>query len=192
MAALPNTGLTPIWHMSVDQYHAMIDKGILGPDDAVELLEGVLVQKVSINPPHRISALAVFRALFQVVSAGWYVDKEAPVTFSASEPQPDVAVIRGDTRDYPARHPGPEDVALIVEVAEATLARDRVVKKRIYATAGIPFYWLIDLINRKIEVYSEPQSGNYQRSIVYGPDDSVPVILDGRTVGIIPVCSLLP
>jgi Uma2 family endonuclease len=192
MAALPNTGITPIWHMSVEQYHAMIDNGILGPDDPVELLEGVLVQKMPINPPHRISTLAVFQALIRIVSAGWYVDKEAPVTFAASEPQPDVAVIRGETRDYPGRHPGPEDVALIVEVADATVARDRVVKKRIYAAAGVPFYWLLDLINFNLEVYSEPKSGDYQQCAVYGPDDSVPVTLDGRTVGTIPVRSLLP
>jgi hypothetical protein len=79
-----------------------------------------------------------------------------------------------------------------VEVADAILARDRVAKKRIYAAAGVPFYGLIDLIKLRIEVYSEPTSGDYQQCAVYGPDDSVPVILDERTVGTISVRSLLP
>lgn len=192
MAALPNTGMTPIWHMSVDQYHAMIDNGILGPNDPVELLEGVLVQKMSINPPHRIATRSVRRALEGIVPAGWYVDEQKPITLGNSEPEPDVAVIRGDTRDYFVRHPGAGDVFLIVEASDASLVRDRILKKRIYAAAGIPFYWLLDLVSQKLEVYSDPQSGDYQKCAVYGPDDSVPVTLDGRAVGTIPVRSLLP
>ncbi len=192
MAALPNTGITPIWHMSVDQYHAMIDNGILGPNDPVELLEGVLVQKVSKNPPHAFTTGATQEALERVVPAGWWVRAQDPITLSQSEPEPDVAVVRGDRRDYIARHPGPGDVAIVVEVAEATLERDKVLKKRIYATAGIPVYWLINLVNRRIEVYSEAKSGDYQQCGVYGLDDAVPVTLDGRTVGTILVRSLLP
>jgi Uma2 family endonuclease len=80
----------------------------------------------------------------------------------------------------------------VVEVADATPDRDRILKKRIYAAAGIPFYWLINLVKLRIEVYFEPESGDYQQCAVDGPDDSVPVILDGRTVGSIPVRSLLP
>jgi Uma2 family endonuclease len=192
MAALPNIGMTPIWHMSIEQYHAMIANGILGPDDPVEFLEGILVQKMSINPPHRIATRCIRRALEVVVPAGWYVDEQKPITLANSEPEPDVAVIRGDTRDYPTGHPGAGDVLLIVEAADASLVRDRILKKRIYAAAGIPFYWLLDLVNHKLEVYSEPSSGDYQRRVVYSPDDSVPVFLEGRTVGTIPVRSLLP
>ena len=110
MAALPNTGLTPICHMSVDKYHAMIDGGILGPDDAVELLDGIVVQKMSINPPHRIAMRCVRRALEGIVPTGWYVDEQKPITLANSEPEPDVAVIRGDTNDYFVAHPGGGDV----------------------------------------------------------------------------------
>jgi Uma2 family endonuclease len=192
MAALPNTGMTPIWHMSVDQYHAMIDNGILGPEDPVELLEGILVQKMSKNPPRSFTTDGTVEALRRIAPAGWYVRAQDPITLSKSEPEPDVAFVRGDRRDYSARHPGPGDIAIVVEVAEATLDRDKILKKRIYAAAGIPIYWLINLVKLRIEVYSEPKSGDYQQYTVYGSDDSVPVTLDGGALSAIPVRSLLP
>src|SRR5437667_12822944 len=119
MAAALNTGITPIWPLTVGQYQAMLDKGIVGPDDPVELLEGVTVQKVSKSPPHRIATSATRLALEHVVPPGWYVDEQEPITLAASEPEPDVALIRGDTRDYSARHPGARVVVLVVEVADA-------------------------------------------------------------------------
>ena len=178
--------------MTVEQYHTMIDQGILGPGDPVELLEGVIVQKMSKKPPHRIATHATRQALQRLVSKGWYVDTQEPITLEASEPEPDVSVIRGDTRDYSDRHPGPNDVGLIVEVADASLKRDRIVKKRIYATAGIPFYWVLDLTRRRLVVYSEPQGADYSRRVLYAPDQSVAVILDGRAVGNVAVSDLLP
>src|SRR5438270_12445595 len=111
--------------MTVDQYHAML------PDAPVELLEGVIVQKMPKNPPHRIATRVTHQALERIVPPGWYVDAQAPVTLAGSEPEPDVAVIRGNSRDYRDRHPGPSDVGLLVEVADTTIARDRVLKRRI-------------------------------------------------------------
>jgi Uma2 family endonuclease len=190
MAAL-NTGVHPIWPLSVVQYHAMIDKGILSPDDPVELLEGIIVQKMSKNPPQRIATRAVRQTLEHVVPAGWYVDEQEPITLSSSEPEPDVAVIRGDSRDYTDRHPAAPDVALIVEVSDATLDRDRILKKRIYATAGIPTYWVLDLGNRRLEAYSQPRSGDYQQCTVYRQEDRAPVVLAGFE-GSVLVADLLP
>ena len=88
------------------------------------------------------------------------MDSQEPITLPASGPEPDVAVIRGDSRDYFDRHPGAAEVGLIVEVAEASLDRDRVLKKQIYAAAAIPVYWLLDLNNRRLEAYSDPEGGD--------------------------------
>jgi Uma2 family endonuclease len=101
-------------------------------------------------------------------------------------------VIRGTRRDYLKRHPGPGDLGLVVEVADTTLKRDRIVKKRIYATAGIPFYWVLDLTRHRLVVYSEPQGGDYAQRVLYAPDQSVAVILDGHAVGDVAVSELLP
>jgi Uma2 family endonuclease len=170
----------------------MIDKGILGPDDRVELLEGIVVQKMSKNPPHRIATLRTRRALERVVPAGWYVDEQEPITLADSEPEPDVAVIRGDTLDYDAGNPGPADVGLIVEVADTSLTRDQVLKKRIYGTASIPVYWILDLNRRRLEVYSSPDAAGYLHCSIYQAHESVEVTLDGESVGFVSVGSLLP
>jgi Uma2 family endonuclease len=190
MAAL-TTGVNPIWPLSVVQYHAMIDKGILGPDDPVELLEGIIVQKMAKNPPHRIATRAVRLTLERTIPAGWYVDEQEPITLESSEPEPDVAVIRGDSRDYADRHPAAQDVALVVEVSDTTLDRDRILKKRIYATAGIPVYWVLDVGSRRLEAYSQPRGGDYHQCTIYRADDHVPVVLPGFEGGV-RVADLLP
>src|SRR5262249_41008702 len=132
-----------IWRPSVSQYHQMIRAGILTEDDPVELLGGWLVTKMPKNPAHRTSTRLVRRALERVTPAGWYVDAQEPITLETSEPEPDGVVVRGETRQYLDRHPGPRDVALVVEIADASLDRDRGLKKRLYAEAGIPAYWIL-------------------------------------------------
>lgn len=185
-----------IWRLSVAQYHEMIRSGILTADDPVELLEGWLVYKMPKNPRHRIATRIALKALEAAIPEGWYVDAQEPITLADSEPEPDLAVIRGDTRLYRDRHPGPIDVALIVEVADATLERDRGVKMRVYARAGIPIYWIINLIEGVVEVYEEPLrfgSGDdaaYQVRLVYQLSDLVPVIIEGNEVGRIAVREL--
>src|SRR5262245_39214068 len=119
-----------IWRFSVDQYHAMIRAGILTEDDPVELLEGWLITKMSKSPKHRVVTQLARETLARVLPSGWYVDAQEPVTTADSEPEPDVAVVRGERRQYLDHHPGPQDVALVVEVADSSLQRDRSLKKR--------------------------------------------------------------
>jgi Uma2 family endonuclease len=157
VAAIPND---LIWRLSIEQYHAIIQAGILTDDDSVELLEGWLVFKRPKNPPHRATTRLVRTALENILPAGWYVDSQEPITLSNSEPEPDIVVVRGDTRQYLDRHPGAEDIALIIEVSDTTLQRDRTVKKRIYAGAGISIYWIVNLVEEQVEVYSQPKRGS--------------------------------
>jgi Uma2 family endonuclease len=186
----------PIFRLSVEQYHEMIRAGILVDGDPVELLEGWLVQKMTKNPGHRLATYLTREALTRVVPSSYYVDSQEPVTTSDSEPEPDTAVVRGKPRDYPDRHPGPRDVALLVEVADSSLRRDSTLKKRIYARAEVPVYWIVNLIERRIEVYTNPSGAgehpDYQQRQDYGENDEVPVVLDGKEVGRIRVRDLLP
>jgi len=202
LSQTPSEGRSPgkpddfIWRLSVGQYHEMIRTGILTADDPVELLAGWLVYKMPKNPPHRIATRLAQQALEAVAPAGWYVDAQEPITLNDSEPEPDVMIVRGETRDYRDRHPGPEDVTLIVEVADSTLERDRGVKRLAYARAGIPVYWIINLLEKIVEVYCEPsgmaEDADYTLRRDYGLADSVPVMIDGIETGRVAVLDLLP
>ncbi len=192
MAALVHSELMPPWRISVEGYHILIERGIIGPDDKLELLDGVIVEKMPEKPPHTYATDAAQDALRAVLPAGWILRVQHPITLQTSEPEPDLAVARGVRRDYTNRHPGPGDLALIVEAADSSLNRDHNVKRRIYAGAGIPYYWLLDLNGRRLEIYSNPRNGDYGRADFYGPGDSAPVILDGVEVGFVSVSALLP
>jgi Uma2 family endonuclease len=186
----------PIYRLSVAQYHAMARAGILDEDAPVELLEGWLVRKMTKYRPHTLATLLVRQGLERLIRAGWYVDSQEPVTTVDSEPEPDIVVVRGEPRDYPDRQPGPQDVALVVEVAESSLRQDRGPKKRVYAAGRIPVYWIVNLKARQIEVYTEPyltrKTSVYRQHRDYGESDTIPVVLDGAEVGSLAVHELLP
>ncbi len=186
----------PIWRLSVQQYHEMINAEILTDDDPVELLEGLLVPKMPKKPPHRVTTQLTREALARLLPPGWYVGDQEPVTTEDSEPEPDVAVIRGVQRDYLERHPSGDEVALVVEVADTTLRRDRGLKKRIYARAGIQVYWIINLPESQIEVYTLPtgeaEEPDYQHRQDYGTTDEAPIIVEGREVGRLAAQEVLP
>jgi Uma2 family endonuclease len=174
----------------------MIQAGILTDDDPVELLEGLLVQKMPKNPAHVTAKRLLRKAVERILPDGWMVDTEDPVTTSDSEPEPDVAVVRGTERDFAQRHPGPTDAILIAAVADSSLSRDRGRKKRLYARAKVREYWVVNLVNRQVEVYSDPtgpgKKPDYLQHQVYAAADTIPVVLDGREVGRIAVADILP
>jgi Uma2 family endonuclease len=173
----------------------MIEAGILTEDDPVELLEGWLVEKMPKNMPHRKAIRRLRLILERLAPVGWFVDAQEPITTTDSEPEPDLAVIRGDSEDY-SNHPGPQDLALVVEVSDSTLQRDRITKQRIYARAGVSVYWIVNLIDGQVEVYTDPsgpdEKPSYRQRQDYGPADQVPFLIDGREIGRIAVREVLP
>lgn len=185
-----------VCRLSVEQYHHMLRAGILRDGDPLELLDGWLVPKMMKNPPHRVVTELVRKALEHIVPGGWFVSSQDPVTLSASEPEPDVALIRGQVRDYLQRHPAAQEVALVVEVADVSLERDQTTKKRLYAQAGIPFYWIVNLRDGRVEVYSEPlatpESADYRLRRDFAAADSIPVVIGAKAAGQISVQSILP
>lgn len=182
--------------ITVERYHQMIRSGILTEDDRVELLDGMLVPKMPISPRHRRATERAFAALARAVPGGWYVTMQQPITAVGSEPEPDVAVVRGTTDDYTDRHPGPDDVALVIEVADSSLDRDRTEKRAIYAAAAIPQYWIVNLVDRRVEAGADPSGPgadpDYRTRGEFGPDDAIPLLLEGREVARIAARDLLP
>ena len=182
--------------ISGDEYDHFVRTGVLTKQDKVELLEGYMVLKMPANPPHDCALLAAAKRLERVVPPSWTVRTQVGTKLAESRPEPDVSVARGTDRDYVARHPGPADLGLVVEVSDSSLDRDQLDKTRIYARDRIPVYWVVNLVDRRVEVYTNPNgpgdNPRYHTLDVYGPGKAVPVVLDGVTVGTIPVDELMP
>lgn len=158
----------PLRRFSLDEYHWLIEHGFFGEDDRIELIDGYLVQMSPIRPPHAFCVGQLHEAFLLQLGGRAAVRSQQPVTLpgQTSEPEPDLALAVPPAQRYSARHPGPEDILLIVEVADATLPSDRTTKLRLYAEASISEYWIVNLVERTVEVHRRPhQSG---RQAIYG------------------------
>lgn len=182
--------------MSVAQYHAAIRAGVFAEDEAIELLEGLLVQKGSKSPRHVVALAELLQRINALLPMGWSAQTQDPITLEDGEPEPDLAVILGRAEDYPARHPGPADIALVIEVSDSTLDRDRGIKLRSYARAGLPAYWIVNLVDRCVEVYASPDAAastpTYRTRTTWGPGDVVELVLGGASYGHLRVDDVLP
>ena len=144
------------------EYHRMGEDGILHEDDRVELIEGEIVEMAAIGTRHFACVNALTRLLVRGVGDAAIVSVQNPVRLDEhTEPQPDLTVIR--TRDYRRSLPGPEDALLLIEVSDTTLRYDRGVKLPLYARAGIPEVWIVDLVGEVIERYSGASEDGYRR-----------------------------
>lgn len=189
--SLPTLEL-PMYRLSVAQYEAMVEKGILNRDDRVELIRGLLVAKMTAQPPHAITIELVRDSLQALLPPGWHIRTQAPLKLADSYPEPDDCVVRGELRDYRRKHPVPADTGLVIEVADSTLAGDRSTKKEMYAEAKIPTYWIVNLVDNQLEIFTDPAGSDYSVNRVLGPKDEAPVVLDGQEVGRVSVQELLP
>jgi Uma2 family endonuclease len=137
------------------QYARLIDHGVLDEDDPIELLDGLLLVKEPQSSRHRTAVVLVARALGRAFGDGWFVQVQSPIGLDdRSEPEPDLSVVRGSPRDYTNAHP--TRPVLIVEVALSGLAVARGRKARAYARGGIADYWIVNLIERVVEIHREP------------------------------------
>ncbi len=188
----PPLASSAVYRMTVDEYEAMAEAGILR-DSRVELIDGLLVRKMTKKPPHVWTVEAVDEALVRLLPPGWFTRQEKPVRIpDFDEPEPDVLVIRGARDDYRKRHPEPADLGLLVEVAETSLDRDRGDKLVAYGKGRVACYWIVNLVDRQVEVYTNPVATGYQSSQVFLPGEYVPVVIDGTEVGRVAVADILP
>ena len=177
----------PIFRLTVDQYHQLIESGTLTADDPVELVEGILVYKMPKKTPHATSTRLCRRAIEAVLPAGCFYDSQEPITLDDGEPEPDGMIVRGRPEDFAEKHIGPEDLSLVIEVADSSLGRDRGMKMRSYARAGIGCYWIINLNDRRVEIYSDPdrESASFRDRKVAAGDEGISIVVAGAVVGTI-------
>jgi Uma2 family endonuclease len=183
---------SPLYRMTLEKYEAMVDSGAFSEHDRFHLINGFLVAKITQGDPHCTADDLCGEVLAQVIPAGWYVRAAKPIRLPPdSKPEPDRCVVRGAIRDYSRSSPGPKDVGLVVEVADSSLNDDRE-QAMVYAASGIPFYWIVNLVDSQVEVYSSPSSAGYSSRIDYAAGQNVPVVIDSVQVGIIAVDDILP
>jgi Uma2 family endonuclease len=147
---------------TVDDYYRMAQAGILGPEDRVELIEGEIVEMSPIGKEHASCVKRIHHLFSERLRKRVLVSVQDPIRLGErSEPEPDIALLRVRDDFYAGGHPGPDDIHLLVEVADTTQDYDRGVKKDLYAKAGIQEAWLVDIPARRIEVYRRPAAGRY-------------------------------
>ncbi|MGZ3386115.1 MAG: Uma2 family endonuclease [Isosphaeraceae bacterium] len=184
--------------LTVDQYDLMVANGILPEVTYLELIEGKIVEKCHMSPPSAVAAGLCADVLRGVLPRGygWYVRECGPVRIPTrdSEPEPEVSIVRGKPREYVDRHPGPGDVAMVVEVTrwkDVDLKYNRALAAT-YASGGIPVYWIVNVAGGRLEVYSDPQDGVYKNiEIIRLDSEQVDVTIDGQVVGQIRMADLL-
>ena len=185
----------PVRRFTVEEYRRLGESGILTEDDRVELLEGWIVPKMVHNPPHDNAVELVDEALRAQLPGGWTVRVQSAIHTADSEPEPDVAVVSGSARARKDRHPTPDEVALVVEVADASIERDRGSKARLYARAGVRAYWIVNLVDRQVEVHGDPtgpaSEPAYRQRTVHRPGERISVRI-GETVVTVDPSALLP
>ena len=189
--------------ITVDQYHKMVQHGILPEDGTVELLRGVLVRKdrsgpgedaMGHSPLHKLVVALLSALAVRINGPHCHMQIQLPVSCPPDgEPEPDASIVRGTPRDYPDRIPGPGDVSCVIEASHSSLGRDREDKLPIYAAAGIPQYVLINLMNNTVEVYSDPDpvAEQYRSKATFGNNETFSLRLPQGILDV-PAAEVLP
>jgi len=185
--------------MTVDRYERMVEAGVYGDKSPVFLWKGRLFEHPPKSRPYSFTSTVVLTLLSRMVPQGWHVTHRTPLRIGLdSMPEPDLMIVRGELRDYIDRSRTVRDLAIVIEIADSNVALDLAArtKQRAYAEEGVPVYWIVDLPNRSVMVLSDPSGSSekpfYRWDGWHGPDDEVPVILDGLEIGRIAVKELLP
>ncbi|HSS49317.1 MAG TPA: Uma2 family endonuclease [Thermoanaerobaculia bacterium] len=187
--------------LTVGQYHRMIEAGILAEGEPIELLDGLLVRMsrgegMTTTPLHSLGVSKLTLLLAAALGAfRCHVRIQNPVTLPPrDEPEPDLAIVTGRPADFALRHPGPADVTCVIEVAGSSLDRDRTVKQRIYATAGIPQYVIVNLVDSRLEVFERPDTskGRYRRRTELAGDAEISFLLPEKRRLVVTASDCLP
>lgn len=181
--------------VTVAEYHQMIADGVFEDGAPIELIEGYLVRKTPYNPLCANTLTKLNKWLVLLDLADWVVQSKLPITLADSEPEPDAALARGDETTFADHHPEPAEVGLVIEVADSSRYADRTEKLRMYARAGIAVYWIVNVSDKQVEVYTDPDRTAdppvYRARTDYKPGASVPIVLDGTAVAHLAVSELV-
>ncbi len=171
----------PVRKFSKPEYQLLGKLGVLSVDDRVELLEGWIVPKMNHNPPHDLALMLVEEKFRLCLPANMLLRIQMPISTIDSEPEPDLAIVLGPVRRYSEHHPEPNEILLVVEIADTSLARDRQ-KCRLYARGNVREYWIVNVVDRQIEIHSQPSgpspNPSYNSRDVYDESSTILFSID--------------
>lgn len=169
--------------LTVAEYHRLAAAGILSREDRVELLNGKVVPMSPIGSAHAACVEKISELLRLVLGEKAMVRAQNPVTLGGySEPEPDLAVVARKENFFADRHPQAREIFLIIEVADSSIEKDRHEKLAVYAAAGIPEYWIVNLERKELEIYREPDGDQYLFMTLHTPEDEVSIARFGLTI----------
>lgn len=173
---------TEVFHWTIEQYHRLAEANILTDDDKTELLDGQIIYMSPIEKLHAAAVRRLDKLLQKTVGDAFLISTQNPISifFNDSEPQPDLVLLKPKADFYASNHPAPDDIYLVIEVADSTLDKDRALKIPIYAKAGIQECWLINLIDQNIEVYTEPSPKGYRNMQIRQEGEWIESAVTGR------------
>jgi Uma2 family endonuclease len=176
---------------TVQEYYKIIELGILDPDERTELIAGQITLMAAKGTLH-VLALQMLANIFQDQLHNTALTRtQDPILLDDfSEPEPDLVIVKGNMFDYALHHPSPEDIYLVVEVADSTLKKDCEVKEKIYAKANIADYWVVDLKNRQVHIFRDPMPSGYENHFVLNESQLIsPLAFPAINL---PITSILP
>lgn len=166
---------------TIDEYHRLVDLGFFTENDRIELIRGEIVEIAPKRTPHSVCNSLLWKQLYELVGKLAEIRVQEPITLSSSsEPEPDVVIAKKKDDNYLAAHPTVEDIILIIEISDSTLKYDREIKLSLYAEAGINNYWIINLVDRNLEVYINPFSNDknqfgYRNKSIILPSEEIDI-----------------
>ena len=166
---------------TIEEYHQLVDLGFFTENDRIELIRGEIIDMAPKRTPHSVCNSILFGELYKLLGDRANVRGQEPIVLpSNSEPEPDVVIAQKKADNYLSAHPTAEDIILVVEISDSTLKYDREIKLPLYAEANINYYWIINLVDNYLEVYTNPFSDNknvfyYKNKSIFLPDDSIEI-----------------
>lgn len=188
---LASPTMPPGWPITVTMFWEMVRHDILEEKDPVYLWRGHLARRPTPVPEHSCAVKSLYDHFTRLARDSPHSESQVPVNMTREDSVliPDAAIVRGRMHDYAKKHPVPADFLLVAEVLD--MPHEHLLAE-VYAAEGIPIYWEVSLAQRRVTVHHEPEGSIYLASRVFGTGDEVPIILNGREVGRVPVADLFP
>lgn len=148
---------------TIDEYHKLLDLGFFSENDRIELIRGEIIEMAPKRTPHSVCNSLLWKQLYELIGKQAEIRVQEPITLAYnSEPEPDVVIAKQKSDNYLSAHPTVKDLILAIEISDSTLKYDKEIKLSLYAEAGINNYWIVNLVDRCLEVYSNPFSNNQE------------------------------